>query len=518
MLSPIHIVTISLGIAFLLGIFGNIPKKLSASIMLIAVGAISFITVQWAFALYFGQVETAQIFTAGFEPPYSISLKMGIYEAFFSSLVNIIALLGGIYLFNTLVKQGKNAIIVFLVFIMSLNVIILTQDLFNLFVFLEVQSIATAGLIVLNRNKDSIASGFKYMLATGIIAGLLLIGIIFTYYFTGTLNIADIVNSNALAVKGGAVAVFLVLIAILLELKPFPANGWALDVYQSVKPGLAAIISAGSASAVFFVLYKILPLVPEQFYEVISVLGIITFIGSNIVGLKQSNANRLLGYSSIGQMGLLITILGLSPYLGDKLTFIAFAILISHYLAKAGLFWISGIIKEKNIKNWSNLRKKPILMVLFGTFIFALLGFPPFPGFFGKWELIMQLAASEQYTWMTLILVGSFIEGIYLLRWFSDALKLENTNLSDYKISLNKITPAFIFGIAVYVSGYFTGTFVEVANAINYIPLLFIFLIAILEFLPAWAKNTISISGVIAYIIYLYPSVEGDLLRQIFLG
>ncbi len=518
MLSPIHIITISLGSAFALGFLGNLPKKVLAVLMLIAIAAITVISTQWAYALYFGNVDTAQIFTAGFKPPYSISLRMGIYEAFFTSLVNIIGLLGGIYLFNTLVKQGKNVIIVFLVFIMGLNVIILTQDIFNLYVFLEVQSIATAGLIVLHKNKNSISSGFKYMLATGVISGLLLIGIIFIYYFTGSLNINDIINSNALLTKGGAVAVFLVLIAILLELKSFPANGWALDVYQSVKPGFSAIISAGSASAVFFVLYKLLPMVPENLFQIISILGIITFIGSNLIGLKQSNANRLLGYSSIGQMGLLITILGLSPYLGEKLTFIAFAILISHYLAKAGLFWLSGIVKEENIKNWSNLRKKPILMVLFGTFIFALLGFPPFPGFFGKWELIMQLSASGQYTWMTLILVGSFIEGIYLLRWFSDALKLDNTNLSDFKVSLNKIIPTVIFGVAVYAFGYFTGTFVEAANAINYIPLLFIVVIALLEFLPAWTKNTISIAGVIAYIIYLYPSVEGDLLRQIFLG
>ncbi|MCD4772714.1 MAG: hypothetical protein K8R41_04940 [Bacteroidales bacterium] len=518
MVSPIHIITISLGIAFALGIFGNLPKKISAIIMLIAIGAITFISAQWAYALYFGNAETTQIFTAGFKPPYSINLQMGIYEAFFSLLINIIGLLGGIYLFNTLVKQGKNAIIVFLILIMGLNVIVLTQDIFNLFVFLEVQSIATAGLIVLHKNKDSISSGFKYMLATGIIAGLLLIGIIFSYYFTGSLNIADIINANIGLSKGGAVAVFLILIAIVLELKPFPANGWAIDVYQSVKPGFAAIISAGSASAAFFVLYKILPIVPENFYNVISALGIITFIGSNLIGIKQTNTNRLLGYSSIGQMGLLITILGLSPYLGDKLTFIAFAILISHYLAKAGLFWLSGIVKQQNIKNWSNLRKKPVLMVLFGTFIFTLLGFPPFPSFFGKWELIMQLSASGQFIWMALILVGSFIEGIYLFRWFSNSLKSENSKLPEIKISLNKFIPPVIFGVATYGFGYFAGTFVEAAGAINYIPLLFIAFIALIDFLPAWTKNTISIAGVIAYIFYLYPSVEGDLLRQIFLG
>lgn len=509
MVSPIHIITISLGVAFALGFLGNIPKKITALIMLIAIGAVTLISIQWANALYFGDVETTQIFTAGFKPPYSINLRMGIHEAFFTLLVNAVGFLGGMYLFNTLVKQGKNAIIVFLVFIMGLNVIILTQDLFNLFVFLEVQSIATAGLIVLHKNKNSISSGFKYMLATGIIAGLLLIGIIFTYYFTGSLNIADIINSNPAVTKGGAVAVFLILMAILLELKLFPANGWALDVYQSVKPGFAAILSAGSASAVFFVLYKILPIVPEQFYKVISIFGIITFIGSNLIGIKQTNTNRLLGYSSIGQIGFLITILGLSPYLGDKLTFIAFAILISHYLAKAGLFWLSGIVNSENIKGWAAIRRNPHLLVLMGTFIFALIGFPPFPSFYGKWELVMQLASNDKIIWLVLILLGSFIEGIYLFRWFGYAIKAEEKDLLEFKIKWNKIIPVFVFASGLYAVGYYMSTITDAAAGIKYIPLLFVIFLYAIDFLPVNLKNTISIAGVGYYLYIIFPGLEG---------
>ena len=517
MLSPIHIITISLGVAFALGLFGNIPKKALAGIMLLALGAMTAISAQWAYALTTGQIETTQIFTAGFKPPYSIMLTMGLNESVITLLINIVGLFGGIYLFNTLVKQGKNAIIIFLVLIMGLNVIVLTQDLFNLFVFLEVQSIATAGLIVLHKNKDSIAAGFKYMLATGIIAGLLLIGIIFVYYFTGSLYLQDIIDANPAATKGGAVAVFLVLITLLLESKVFPANGWALDVYQSVKPGFAAIISAGSASAVFYVLYKILPIIPENYYQMIAFIGIITFIGSNLLGIKQTNANRLLGYSSIGQIGLLVTILGLSPHLGDKLTFIAFTILISHYLAKAGLFWIAGIVKQDDIKNWSNLRKKPILLVLFGTFVFTLIGFPPFPSFFGKWELIMQLSSAGMLPWIIAILFGSFIEGVYLFRWLGYAIKLDNVNLPEFKMPIHKFTVIAIFGVFTYVFGYYSSTFVPGMEFANFIPLIFIVAIYIIDFLPAYIKNTLSIAALSYYAFLLLPGYyEADLMRFIF--
>ena len=179
MISPLHIITIALGTAFALGFTGKLSQKISASIMLAAVAILTFISAQWAFAFYSGGIETKHIFTAGFKPPYSVSLQIGYSEAIITLMINFIGLLGGLYLFKTLAKQGKNAISVYLILLMGLNVIVLTQDVFNLFVFLEVQSIATAGLIVLQRKKHAISSGFKYMIATGIIASLLLLGIIF---------------------------------------------------------------------------------------------------------------------------------------------------------------------------------------------------------------------------------------------------------------------------------------------------------------------------------------------------
>ncbi len=517
MISPLHIITIALGTAFALGFTGKLSQKISASIMLAAVAMLTFISAQWAFAFYSGGIETTHIYTAGFKPPYSVSLQIGYSEAIITLMINFIGLLGGLYLFKTLAKQGKNAISVYLILLMGLNVIVLTQDVFNLFVFLEVQSIATAGLIVLQRKKHAISSGFKYMIATGIIASLLLLGIIFSYYFIGSLSLPDFISSNMVATKGGAIAVFLVLGAILLELKPFPANGWALDVYQSVNPGIAAIISSASGTAVLFVLYKLAPIGSAQGYDLLANLGIITFVGSNLLGIKQKNAQRLLGYSSVGQIGLLVTIIGFSPVLGDKFTFIAFTIVIAHFLAKAGLFWLAGIVKKDNIKKWSELRKKPFLVVLFATFIFTLIGFPPFPSFFGKWELIMTLAAKSNMIWVVAILLGSFFEGVYLFRWLGYVIKGEVSEKKTIKVPIHKIIPVAIVGILTYVAGFFSSTFVEGGDLINYLPLFFIAALFFLDFLPAFVKNIIAIIGMSYYGYTFLPELyETDLLRFIF--
>ncbi|MEA3444928.1 MAG: proton-conducting transporter membrane subunit [Bacteroidota bacterium] len=516
MVSPIHIITIGLGLAFALGLLKGIGKNFAAFLTLLGVALMGAISFQWLFA-FFTSGATTEVFTAGFKPPYSINLMMGKHEAILTSMINLVGFLGGIYLWDTLKKQGFHAMLVYLVFIMGMNVIVLTRDAFNLFVFMEVVSIATAGLVILEQNNKSIQAGFKYMIATSVIAGLFLLGIIFSYYFAGSLNIDDLVNANMLAVKGGSMAAFFVLIAIVLELKPFPANGWALDVYHAASPGLSALISAASATAMYFVFYKVLAIVGDSWYPIVAAMGLLTFVGSNLLGVKQDNPNRLLGYSSLGQIGLLMAILGFKPFLGDKLEFIAFTILLTHYLAKAGLFWLAGIIKSENLKGFAALRKKPFFLFMFGTFVFALIGFPPFPSFFGKWELIMHLADGHMYGWMFAILLGSFLEGIYLFRWLGYAIKIDNVEMPDFKIEWNKIIPVGIFVLGLYIAGYYTSTFAEGGNAINFIPLYFVAFLLMIDFLPIIVKNTISIAAIAWYSFTILPPLyEQDMLRFIF--
>ncbi|HAG16382.1 MAG TPA: NADH-quinone oxidoreductase subunit F [Bacteroidales bacterium] len=518
MVGPIYIIAVALGLAFVMGLFGKSLKNLSEWAMLAGLGFMTFVSGQWLLEFMNNTRAVETIFTAGFKPPYSINLQMGIQEAFFTFIINVVGLLGGIYLFKDLKQTGPNAMMVFLVFVMSLNVVVMTRDMFNLFVFLEVGSIATAGLILLNNNGNALQAGMKYLIATGIISSILLVGIIYAYYFSGSLNIDDILAANLGASKVTVIAVFLIYVSVLLELKPFPANGWGIDVYTAANPGIGALVSAASASASLFVLYKLASLGGAEWLNYIAIIGGITFVGSNLIGTKQESPNRLLGYSSIGQIGLLTMIVGLSNILGEKMIFIASGILISHYAAKAGLFWLSGIINAKDIKGWAALRKSPFLLFLFGTFVFALIGFPPFPSFFGKWELIMTLATGGHWAWMVTILVGSFIEGIYLFRWLGYAIKLDHDELPDFKIEWNKIFPVWIMAIVLYAVGVYVSPLTEGGMFINYLPLMFVLFLFAIDFLPIYIKNTVSIGGIIWYMFHIYPVLENDLLRLIFAG
>ena len=518
MVGPIYIIAIALGTAFSLGFFKKANRSFTFGLMFLAMAFITFISGQWLYTFLTQQQETIQIFTAGFKPPFSIALQMGFQESVFLTIINVLGLLSAIYLFDHLREKGVNMMMVFILLFMGLNVVVMTRDIFNLFVFLEISSIALIGLIILEKKEHAISSGFKSLIATGIISGLLLIGIIAAYYYSGSLYLNDIIGAKLLYTKGGSVAVFLILVAAILELKPFPANGWALDVYQSANPGIGAIVSGGIATASLFILYKLLAIAGDAWLLPIGIVGVISFLGSNFLGINQKSANRLLGYSSIGQVGLLMIIIGVSKSLGTKFEFVFFSILISHYLAKAGLFWISGIINKDEISQWNVIRNNSGLIVLTGVFMLTLLGLPPFPSFYGKWELIMNLAQSGNFTWIAIILLGSLFEAIYLLRWFGKTL-VTTENTEEIKIRFHKVVPVISVSFAVIIFSYFTSKWSGLVGIRYYIPFAIALLIFALDFLPVFIKNIAAIATVSWYswvLIYQNYIPDNDILRIVF--
>jgi formate hydrogenlyase subunit 3/multisubunit Na+/H+ antiporter MnhD subunit len=131
----------------------------------------------------------------------------------------------------------------------------------------------------------------------------------------------------------------------------------------------------------------------------------------------------------------------------------------------------------------------------------------------------MQLANTDNTVWIALILAGSFIEGIYLFRWFGYVVKGSQENLPEFSIKINQLIPVSIVGIGLYVVGYFTGLQIPESAMISYLPLIFIAVIFALDFLPAAIKNSLSILGLAFYTYLIMPGYfETDMLRFLFVG
>jgi formate hydrogenlyase subunit 3/multisubunit Na+/H+ antiporter MnhD subunit len=520
MVNPLAIFIVALAIGFLMAIFYKLDKYLAYGAFFGTLTTIVVISVQWFYGLAIGSSE-AQIYTAGFKPPFSINLQMGLEEAFFLTFINIAALLTAIFLVNKFRKlDSANALILFLMMTMGLNGIVLTRDLFNLFVFIEISSIATYGILALQKDSRTLAAGFKYIIAGGIASAFLLIGIIYTYHLSGTLNIDDIlVHNSGLASKLGTLSLFLIFISFMIELKSFPANGWALDVYESAAPGIASFLAVASSGAMFFAIYKILPLLNANFINLIAILGTTTFVLSNLIALKQKNAKRLLGYSSIGQMGLLLAATALVLQFTDsdamlKSIFVVIGgLFVNHFIAKAGLFWLSGVVKKEKYTDWHILQNNKGLLFVFGVFIFALIGFPPFPGFWAKWELIKQLAANQMGIWIVFILVGSLLEAVYLLRWFGKTVKTRETEAPILPV-LSQSLPIFIAGFAILLIGLLISKISLLFSPYYTYPILAAAILFGIHWLPSRLKGILSLIMIAVYTYLIYPQLTG--IRTVF--
>jgi formate hydrogenlyase subunit 3/multisubunit Na+/H+ antiporter MnhD subunit len=512
MVSAIFIIAAGLGAAFLLGLLKEDQKGLAFLVTVAALAFMSWVSYSWTVALSTGVAQPVTILTAGTQPPFAINLQMGLAEAWILSVINFVGLVSAFYLRPALDRLGRRAMSVLVIMIMALSGLVLTRDVFNLFVFFELIVIATGGLVLLSDDERAVAAGFKYLVVSQIISILLLVGIIFTYHATGSLNIDDI-PATPMMFSGAGLAIFLVLIALLLELKPFPANGWALDIYESAHPGFSAIFSAASGTAALYAADKIFAVAGPDWLGMATVIGLISFLGSGVLALMQTNDRRLLGYSSVAQIGLVLTVVGQRDLLGDAYLFVAGGILITHAVAKAGLYWLSGLVKGRGLADWAVLRRNPVLIFAFASFVAMLVGLPPFPGFYAKWDLVHALAGADHLPIVGFILLGALIEAGYMFRWFGYALKRETTEAFP-GFAMDKTVVVLVALAAGWALGFVWGGLSLNPNLLTALPILFALAFLVLEPLPAWAKNIIAIAGLVAWFVWRMPGY--DPLQMIF--
>ncbi|MFZ5483044.1 MAG: proton-conducting transporter membrane subunit [Pseudomonadota bacterium] len=511
MVSPLLILALGLGAAFLIGFIRDGQRGLAWGITLAALTAMTVISAHWLLALATGSSQPVDLWTAGTPPPFAINLRMGLLEAVLSLLISLTGLLAAFNLRDALYSQGRRAMAVLLVLVMALTGIVLTRDLFNLFVFLELIVIATGGLVLLSSDPRALAAGFKYLVVSQVISVLLLIGIIFAYHATGNLNLDG--QETLLSQPVGVIAFFLMFIAVAAELKPFPANGWALDIYESAHPAFSALFSAATGAAALFAVDKLLLVGGDSWLPVATGIGVVTFVAANLLALPQDNDRRLLGYSSIAQTGLVLAVLGQRDILGEAVYFVAGGILLAHAVAKAGLYWLSGLLENRGLSAWSVLRERPFLLFAFITFVALLTGLPPFPGFYAKWDLIHVLAAEGRLWLLALILFGALVEAGYLFRWLGYLIKREPVGaaVACPPLTVVPVAIAVFFGWAL---AYLWGDLSGHGNLLLALPLLFALAFLLLEGLPAWLKNTLAIAGLLGWFGLTWESY--DPLRLIF--
>ena len=464
--------------AFLIPLVALASKKLShyipAVVMLTNLGiALSLLP----------QVMNAPIIISisGWTAPLAINLVVGPLGLGLAILISLVGFLVSIYGIGYIHEEPKEKYhMLVLTLLTGATGMVLTGDIFNLFVFFEILSLSSYALTGYNRDRGGTEAAIKYLIQGSIGSAFILIGIALLYGITGTLNMADIAAHTT-----GAdptllfMAMSLLIVGFGVEAAIFPLNAWLPDAHSSAPSSVSALLSGiaieTGAYAVARIVYTVFD--SHGIMLVLAILGVITLLLGEMSAFRQKDdIKRLLAYSSIGQMGLIMLAFGIAS---DAGVFAALFQLVSHTLAKALLFLASGyIIYRVGSKKLSALaglgRKMPFTGAMIAIAVLSLVGVPPFAGFMSKFSIVRAALAQHSATYtglIVLVLVATVIEMGYFMKLLQIMFFTEAEAEGAVKeLPLSALIPITILAALIIAIGIYphmiTGLLQQAANGL----------------------------------------------------
>ncbi len=402
MVSPNFIpffVIIPLFTAFLISLIGRMVKRFLVD----AISAVScFLLLAFSFyGLIILQKSGSAMLVykiGGWAPPFGICMAMDGLTSFMLITVNLVAFFVCIYSLSYMEKYTDKPkfFILFFLMLTGMNGLIVTGDLFNLFVFLEIASIASYALVAFGTEAEELEASLKYAVMGSVASSFIFIGIAFLYGYTSTLNMADI--ARVLSAKPSTALLPFVAVLFLmgfgLKAALVPFHAWLPDAHPSAPASISAMLSgvlikALGVYAMLRIFFNIIGM-NSAYLSVLMFLGALSMVVAVILALSQWDLKRLLAYHSISQIGYVVLGIGLGTPLGILGGLFH---LFNHSIFKSLLFLNSGAIdyaaQTRDLQEMSGLKEK--MPVTANTNLIAsmsIAGIPPFNGFFSKLIII----------------------------------------------------------------------------------------------------------------------------------
>ncbi len=459
--NPILMIGVPLFVAFLIPLLGYIHKKAGLYAMSLT---LLFNSVVGFYFLPKVLVKPIRVIIAGYKPPFGINLAITPFSIFLACLISIMGFLVSLYLLkdNTTDNQDKFSMLILLV-VMGSTGIVLTGDIFNMFVFLEITSISSYALTAIKKDRKGSEAGIKFLLVGSISSVALLLGIALIYNQLGTLNLADIASRfSQMNPKVAFLAVSLLFIGFGIEAEMFPLNAWAPDVYQGAPAPVAALFSAVTVKAGLYAMVRFLFTIASNslFIKLLMFFGILTVIVSELSALRQKDVKRMLGYSSLGQIGVILFAVGVGT--SEALQGAIFHF-VNHAVLKATLFLSIGLLAKaaggSTLEELKGIGKKyPFITAIFGIGALGVMGFPPLNGFMSKMMILSAATKAEHIVLVMLILAASVVEGVYYFRVLQVMFKEpEPTRIEKKPFPLLPMIPLVVLVVAIIGIGLFPG-------------------------------------------------------------
>jgi multicomponent Na+:H+ antiporter subunit D len=422
----------------------------------------------------------------GWAVPWGIEYRVDVLNAFVLMLVTSVGAILMPYARKSVAQEiAPHAqawfYTMYLLCLTGLLGITVTGDAFNVFVFLEISSLSTYVLIAMGRHRRALLAAYQYLIVGTIGATFYVIGIGLLYLVTGSLNMVDVASRLAGAPPEFSRPILAGLafltVGVCLKLALFPLHVWLPNAY-AYAPSVATAFLAGTATkvAVYLLLrlffsvfgvaisFKTLPV-----SDVLIILSVAAMILASLSAVFEDNAERMLAYSSVAQIGYITLGIALANQSGLTGSIVH---LLNHAVMKAALFMALGAVVYRmgaaKISDLAGLgRKMPLTMATFVVAGLGIIGVPGTAGFISKWYL--ALGALERGYWpLVFVIVASSLIAVVYVGRVAEAVYFREASEAGAKAKeppASMLVPILVLGALTIVLGIDTRVSADIAAA-----------------------------------------------------
>lgn len=388
-------------------------------------------TISWTW-ISFGKTSINLVFDCS-----ALTIPLLLIIASISFLVNLYSI--GFFLWDTHLPRYFSTLSFFTASMIGLT---LSGNLLQVFVFWELVGLSSYLLISFYRNKPQAASaGTKALIVNKVGDAGFIIAIMVLYSLGNGLEISTL-STIAISVETKTMIGIGLLLAAFSKSAQFPFHSWLPDAMEGPTPVSALIHSATMVAAGVFLLVRLQFLLTPELLQVVAIVGTATAILGGLNALRESDLKRLLAWSTISQLGLMMMVIGNSGFES------AYVYLLSHAIFKAGLFLTAGILisgaTSGSLEDISKANKSIILIAATAILCFSLMGLPLTIGFLSKEYL---LTAFDSLIYLSLFFLINVLSVFYSARVISIVYPTTRENSQQSSKAL-LLTPLVVLSIA----------------------------------------------------------------------
>jgi len=478
---PALIVIVPLLAAFIISAAGWINKRLCFPVAVTALSVATYSSIGLLLRVLDQGIVLYKL--GGWDPPWGIAYYVDHLNGLVLVVVSTVALINLIASKKSIEQEFPEKTgpfyTLYVLMVTGLLGIVATGDAFNLYVLLEIASLAGYGLLAMGGGRGPLAAlNYLYMGTIG--ACFYLLGVGYLYIVTGSLNMVDIAGILPSLYQSKAVlAAFIIcMVGVWLKMAFFPLHAWLPNAYTYAPSASSSLIAPLMTKVMIYVMIRLILTVftPKFSFTVLAVnesivwLAVIAIVMGAVLALAERNLKKMLTYIIIAEVGYMVG----GAWLGNRAGMTgAILHIVNDALMTLCVFLVVGNIVYK-IKGHAFddlkglFRKMPFTMGAFVVGALSIIGVPPTCGFFSKWYLISGGIAAGHYGFVAALLFSSLVNVVLFFRIielgyfepFSDHHGHNHHPEPIDEAPLSMLVPLIIVAAGLVVVGMYTGDIV----------------------------------------------------------